>query len=121
MDPAVRARAVVEGMMLLRFAVELAELQVSCGGVFVLEHPEGASSWKSAPMKRLWSLPGVQSIVFDMCRFGLCVDSSGELSKKPTRIISDDSEVVASLSSFRCMGDHPHHVLQGSAQTSKAQ
>eukprot|EP00959_Pyramimonas_sp_CCMP1952_P268836 5621091-Pyramimonas_sp.AAC.1 len=60
-------------------------------------------------MAKLLSLPGVQSIVFDMCRFGLCVDSAGELSKKPTRVISNDSELLASLSGHRCEGGHPHH------------
>ena len=49
----------------------------------------------------------------DQCYFGLNVDPRG-LSKKPTRIMTNDRNVASALRGCRCPGDHRHVRLEGS-------
>ena len=62
-------------------------------------------------MQRLMSLPGVKDVVCDMCCFNLR-GRHGGLMKKPTRWLSNCSEVLEMLDA-RCPGDHEHEECMG--------
>ncbi len=57
------------------------------------------------------SLDGVFCTEADLCQFGLSV-VSGELSKKPTRFMSNDPYVLGELRR-RCQNEHRHQRLEG--------
>ena len=74
----------------------MAEYQVKHGRKFLFEHPLGASSWACDGVKLVESLEGVFCTEADLWQFGLSV-VSGELSKKPTRFMSNDPYVLGEL------------------------
>ncbi len=80
----------------LRFCLQVAEYQVKHGRKFLFEHPLGASSWACDGVKLVESLEGVFCTEADLWQFGLSV-VSGELSKKPTRFMSNDPYVLGEL------------------------
>eukprot|EP00959_Pyramimonas_sp_CCMP1952_P052495 1097461-Pyramimonas_sp.AAC.1 len=94
MDPEHREALVSEGLMHLHHAVDLALIQYRGGRAFVLEHPDTASSWEDSRVVQLTALPGVQAVSFDMCCFGLTVDPESKLSRKRTRLLTNDPVVV---------------------------
>eukprot|EP00959_Pyramimonas_sp_CCMP1952_P297091 6215382-Pyramimonas_sp.AAC.1 len=55
-----------------------------------------------------------------MCYFGLSVDKSGELSRKPTRLMSNCPRFLDRFSSAKCSRDRVHAQLIGGGMTSKA-
>eukprot|EP00959_Pyramimonas_sp_CCMP1952_P446065 9339167-Pyramimonas_sp.AAC.1 len=84
--------------------MKIAELQVSRGRFFALEHPASASSWKLESTRHILGLPGVSRETLDQCMHGLSVDGEG-LSKKPTSIMSNSPPLLAHCRR-RCSGDH---------------
>lgn len=53
-----RERKLVEGRVLLQFAMELCELQHSRGKAFIFERPSGADSWWEDRLQHVRRLPG---------------------------------------------------------------
>ena len=56
---------------LLRYACEEYQRQYNRGGLFLHEHPESATSWKEPCIQRISNLPGVITVVADLCQYGL--------------------------------------------------
>ena len=80
--------------MHLNFVAELYAEQVAGGRYFLHEHPEGATSWN------------VVHVVGDQCQYGAQIKSgmhSGDPIKKPTGVMTNSSEIAATLS-MRCTG-----------------
>lgn len=75
MDPSQVRQIISEGKLMWDFAVEAAEEQCEAGNYFALEHPAKASSWSTPRVQKLLRMPGVALIEFDMCAFGLTVES----------------------------------------------
>eukprot|EP00969_Alexandrium_andersonii_P100618 4438909-Alexandrium_andersonii.AAC.1 len=57
-DPAWRQRR-SDAEKLLRFAIEMCQLQHSLGGTFLHEHPLPCESWKESSVQQLLQQPGV--------------------------------------------------------------
>ena len=81
------------------------------GRMFLIENPAHSRLWQEKCVQRLMSLPGAKDVVCDMCCFNLR-GRHGGLMKKPTRWLSDCSEVLEMLDA-RCPGDHEHEECMG--------
>ena len=57
MDAAVVKQRWKEAMTLLKLSLEVAYFTMSIGGIFILEHPTGASSWRLPEMQALINPP----------------------------------------------------------------
>ena len=112
MDPKVVLAIQEAGLDMWFFAIQVARHQIKRGHKFLLEHPQGASSWKLNTTELLIQEPDVECCDVDMCAFGLSVHPSG-LSKKPTRLCSNDLVVLEGLSTYKCTRNHTHVQLQG--------
>eukprot|EP00959_Pyramimonas_sp_CCMP1952_P284718 5952184-Pyramimonas_sp.AAC.1 len=65
-------------------------------------------------------LPGVMEVVINQCEFGLSV-VEGALSRKSTRVMTNDPTLFRQLSGRQCRGGHEHHHLEGGHITRKSQ
>ena len=109
-----------EGIKLIKYAIELAELQLAQGRHFLLENPLTAESWSLPQLKKLLQRLECHQAVFDQCRFQLR-GPSGLLHKKPTKIATSSEAIARRLDGRRCLRDHEHeHVLGGGKITSAA-
>ena len=109
-----------EGVILIRFAVEVALLQLRCGRHFLVENPVPSLGWKVPELDLLRQDPATLEVVVDMCRFGL-KGPDGNLHRKGTRLLTSMQAVVSNLMDHRCVGGHVHSpVLGGSKITSAA-
>jgi hypothetical protein len=109
-----------EGRVLIKFAIELAELQLRHGRHFLLENPLTAESWSLAELKRFLRRLECHQAVFDQCRFKLR-GPSGLLHKKPTKVVTSSEKIADRLDGKRCNKDHEHeHVMGGSRVTAAA-
>ena len=115
-----------EGLVHLAFAAEICAMQVRGGRYFLHEHPATADSWHQEPMAKLLGMQGVQTVVGDMCAFGMTtVGPSGEQLPvlKPTRWASNAPWLLKRLG-VRCTSRsaaatarHAHAKLAGKART----
>ena len=100
--------------------------QIARGRFFLHEHPATATSWSLPQIQELERHPRVQTVVGDMCRWGMTVATRGEeeehhkLVKKPTKV-DDNSSLLAKILQVRCTGDHEHKRLEGSNLTKQAE
>jgi hypothetical protein len=88
---------------MLNFAAEIFEKQRLAGRHAHLEHPLGARSWQTKAFARMHPVTVVD---FDQCEYGLCVDESGDPSRKPTRVVS--TKRCMSRLRRKCSGEHRH-------------
>ena len=102
------------------FSVEACLEQARQGRYFSLEHPAYASSWEEPDTQRLEQLPDSVSIIFDQCCLGLQVCEEG-LSRKSTRVMTNNPHLAMALSSYQCNGEHRHAILKGGTRTKQAQ
>ena len=114
-----RVKAILnEGRRHLHFVISLYKIQLEGGRHFLHEHPQSATSWEDAQMKRLRSHPRVGTMVSDQCQYGLTTPGlEGNLmpAKKPTCWASISIQMLSRLSA-RCPGDHEHqHLIGGRA------
>ena len=99
-----------EGLQHLEFSMKVYEWQVRRGRKAIFEHPAKSKAWEEECVQRVLKLEGVQRVRGDQCSFGLQVDASGELSKKPTDFMVNGPHMAKRLG-VRCSGDHPHAPL----------
>ena len=95
-DPKIVEKELEDGRRHLKICTQLCLIQLQSGRFFVHEHPVGATSWKEPCMTELMGQPGVDTVVVDMCAFGMRVDS-GKVqgpAMKSTRIASNSAEVL---------------------------
>ena len=64
-------RKLIEGKVLLNFALDVYRWQVRRGRYFLHEHPATATSWRLPEVQKMLSHPRVECIVSDMCMFGM--------------------------------------------------
>ena len=91
----------------MRFALELADLQLREGRHCILENPKPSRAWHEPEMRKFIEEKNVQEAHFNQCRFGLR-SASGEFHRKSTIMVSSSPEVVASLHGVFCKRDHDH-------------
>ena len=91
MSPERVQRAIREGNVLLKFALEIYELQLSEGRHLLHEHPSSATSWHVPRMMALRRRQGVGETVAHLCQYGHKTPGrSGKRmpAKKPARFLS---------------------------------
>ena len=106
-----------EELVLLRFAVALAQEQVRGGRHFVLENPLTSLAWRLPFMERLRA--DSFEVTLDMCRFNLR-GPGGLRHRKPTRLVTSSQAVTSAFSSMRCRGDHLHEPTLGGRTVTEA-
>ena len=107
-----RVRKVVEGKVLLKFALDVYFWQLRRGRYFVHEHPATATSWKLPDVQRLSREMGVECIVNDACMFGMMAkgaDGTVGPARKPTRWMTNAPYLARNLNR-KCRGTHQAHV-----------
>ena len=67
----------------LEFVCKLYEQQVREKRWFLHEHPIGATSWRSTPVRKILKMTGVQCAIADQCRYGLTTEVKKQ--KRPAR------------------------------------
>lgn len=110
-DDEKRKRKIMEGWVLLQFAMELCELQIKEGRVFLFEHPKGADSWTESCVSRVRDCHDVHEIVVDMCAFGLKDPQNGLPYKKGTRLLTNSK--YYRLLEGKCPGCAKHQHIEG--------
>jgi hypothetical protein len=118
-----------EGMVHLAFSAEIYATQVRGGRYFLHEHPATADSWAQDPMNKVLGMKGVDTVVGDMCSFGMTsVNNEGEEHPvlKPTRWASNSPQILKRMA-VRCTNRgarstdrHQHTELSGKTRTSAA-
>eukprot|EP00969_Alexandrium_andersonii_P067153 2962461-Alexandrium_andersonii.AAC.1 len=94
MNSTVLARRRGEADVLLEFAMVCATVQVQAHRMFYFEHPQAATSWAHPAVLRVQSLPGVFTVDFHQCAFGLKAPS-GLPIRKATRFLTNSFEIRA--------------------------
>ena len=109
-----------EGMVFIRFCIELAIIQLEGGRHFLIENPLLAMSWRTPEMVKFIEEHDVWTVGFDQCALGLR-GNTGLLHKKPTQILTSSEAVREALMDCKCSRDHAHQpVMGGSAITQAA-
>ncbi|CAK9063210.1 unnamed protein product, partial [Durusdinium trenchii] len=109
-----------DGRTLMRFALELAKLQLKEKRHCILENPKPSAAWKEPEMRKFIEENDVHEAAFDQCRFGL-MNLDGQLHRKATVVASSSPLVVERLHGMCCRRDHDHaQVIGGSKVTAHA-
>ena len=120
-SPAEWGQTVKESDEMLRFAVQVARLQMENGKYFLLELPRHTTSWSRPWVRRLVNEDGVFVTDLDMCQFNMTLhDESGPgFIKKPTRTITNSMH-IAKMVSKKCHGGHRHVNAESERKCSRA-
>ena len=106
-----RERKRVEGLVLLEFAMELAQLQLKNNRIFIFEHPCNADSWKEPCVQKIREATGVHEVYADQCMFGLKDPQNKMLFKKGTRFLTNSKH--GHVLHRKCDGNHTHQSIEG--------
>ena len=74
---------------------------------FIFEHPMTARSWMEPLVQDLLARPGVFTVDFAQCRYGLR-SPAGNTLKKPTKLMSNMPSVLAEFSNKVCTCEGGH-------------
>lgn len=103
-----------DAMTFITFTVRIIEYMLSINGIFVFEHPTGASSWKLACIQKLLRIPTVKLVKFHQCRFGLRAPVSKKPIRKSTRFLTNSQCVATAFDNKFCQCTEAHRVIEGS-------
>ena len=119
MDPEDVRRRMKEARIHLNFCMTVYRDQFQRGKHFLHEHPISASSWKEESVELIASHPQVDTVVGDMCQYGMKIQEQPGIIKpvkKSTRWMSSSNAMLERLKA-RCPGDHEHaSLLDGRAK-----
>ena len=109
-----------DGLVLVKFSLELAEIQIEGGRHYALENPLTSEAWRTPEMEKFFNEHRYFEAIFDQCQFNLR-GRSGHLHKKATKVISSSGALRDELDGRRCLRDHQHEpVIGGSSVTRPA-
>ena len=113
MDPAERKKLQFKAMAMamFQFCIQVAERQLRRAKFFLIEQPDGASSWNTHAASWLSKQLGVLHISFDQYMAGLQVHPDGP-SKKRTAFMLNHVGIAQEMASTQCDGSHEHVVLE---------
>ncbi len=106
---------------MIKFAMEVCDIQRREGRYFVFEQPQGSRAWDLEAVKKMVMRQGVDISTMHQCMYGLKArDTMGEASAyKPTRVLTNH-EALAEALSRQCNGMHRHAHLVGKTACTKA-
>ena len=111
MDPQEAKRLQTKCLAMFQFCIQVAEHRIQNGKFFVLEQPDGASSWNTHAANWLARQTGVLHISFDQCMVGLQVHPDGP-SKKRTAFMLNHWGIANEFAKAQCDGQHDHVPLE---------
>ncbi|CAJ1404860.1 unnamed protein product [Effrenium voratum] len=109
------AQKQAEGLVLIRFAIQLAKDQLLAGRHYLLENPLTSKAWTLPEMVKFLEEKEAELADFHQCRFGLKNDK-GEPHRKATRVATSSPQVREQLHARRCLRDHQHAPVLGGAK-----
>ena len=114
-------RELSEAKGIIRFAVEMCELQIRAGRHFVVEQPLTSRAWTFDTAMKLATMEDVITMEFHQCMYGIeAVYHFGSApAYKPTRILTSQPTLVEALTR-RCDGSHRHAQLVGKSACARA-
>jgi len=112
MDEPAKKRLQQSCMAMFQFSVQVADQQMARGKDFVLEQPDGASSWNTHAAVWLAKQEQVLHVAFDQCMLGLQVRPDGP-SRKRTAFMLNHLGIADEIVQFQCDGQHEHVPLEG--------
>eukprot|EP00435_Cladocopium_sp_Y103_P033240 s571_g8.t1 len=98
---------------LWEFACDIAKSQLGRGQYFVLEHPDGASSWEEDSAISLMQQDGVMVSRFDQCRFGLKAPVSRKPIRKRTKLLHNIPALHITFGDVFCQCQEEHRRIEG--------
>ena len=103
--------------VLLRFAVEMIELVIDYGGVFLFEQPVTSKAWQERWMDRLLKRDGVKLAQCDQCMYDLMekTDDIKKYYRKPTGWMTNSDTIEEELSR-KCDQQHEHQPVLGQCE-----
>ena len=106
---------------MLRFSIELCELQHKSGRHFIFEQPQSSRAWSLNEVVKMAYLEGVAKTTFHQCMYGLeARDNQGSApAYKPTSVLTNHPALVEVLQE-RCSGGHRHAQLIGKSACTQA-
>ena len=104
----------VTAKQLWDFACQVAMSQLRRGQHFVLEHPDGASSWAEDCAISLCQQDGVLVSRFDQCRFGLRSPGSRKPIRKRTKLVHNIPALHITFGDVFCQCQEEHRRIEGS-------
>lgn len=109
-----------EGLVLIKFAIQVARLQVAGGRHFLMENPRPCLEWKTEELEKFLDEPYAMKVTIDMCYFNLRA-ANGPHHRKRTQLVTSMQAVVSTLLHCQCPGNHQHApVIGGSKETAIA-
>ena len=116
-EPQVLAGAVE----MIRFSMEICELQHKAGRQFIFEQPQSSRAWNLDEVINMTYREGIIRTTFHQCMYGLeARDQIGSApAYKPTSILTHHSALAEGLQK-RCTGGHRHVQLVGKHACSRA-
>ena len=104
-----REQRLAASMVLFEFSLLIMRIQLLAGRTFVLEHPQGATSWKHPQVQdAIWRFPGTDFADFDFSMFGMVSKIHRVPVKKPTRLMTNCKHIYNRFARVRCDGSHDH-------------
>ena len=95
-DPEVLRKEEKDALTHLELSAKMARWQHERGGLFILEQPATARSWKQPCLELLCNMDGIILVQTDLCEFGLKVGDVG-LNRKPTGLLVNSLTMAQSL------------------------
>ena len=106
---------------MIRFSIELCELQHKSGRHFIFEQPQSSRAWSLNEVVKMTYRDGVGKTTFHQCMYGLETrDGQGSAPAfKPTSVLTNHSALIEVLQE-RCNGGHRHAQLIGKSACAQA-
>jgi len=106
---------------MIRFSIELCELQHKSGRHFIFEQPQSSRAWSLNEVVKMTYREGVGKTTFHQCMYGLETRSGQGAAPafKPTSVLTNHPALMEVLQE-RCHGGHKHAQLIGKGACSRA-
>ncbi len=106
---------------MIRFSLEICELQHRAGRFFIFEQPQSSRAWRLTEVVNMTYRDGVTKTTFHQCMYGLVSsDHHGEApAYKPTSVLTNHPSLAEVLQE-KCDGGHRHAQLVGKGACSRA-
>jgi len=114
-------RTLASAVEMIRFSIEICELQRKSGRYFIFEQPQSSRAWNLDEVVAMMHKDGVNKSTFHQCMYGLMArDELGMApAYKPTSVLTNHHALVEVLHQ-RCSGGHRHAQLVGKHACSHA-
>ena len=114
-DPIAHEHEVQEATQMVRWCCKIAKRQLEHGKHFIFEASKCCRSWTLPELQKLIEKVAREPVDVPACAVGLRDPDSQLLFGKKWSFLTSAGSVSATLSKFKCTGDHKHQVVEGSS------